>query len=287
MGDTLKDLTGQTFQYLTVLERADNIVFKNNKIKVRWLCECVCGKQVVKYSRALKVIDKPVSCGCMTPKKPLKYDLTGQQFGFLTVTSRSAVKNDNRNYFWSCQCECGQEVLVLTHNLMNNEKKSCGCKTKAETSGTHGMHRSPTWISWSSMKQRCTKEYHKSYPYYKDVPIVDEWLDSFESFLRDMGERPEGMTLDRVDNSLGYCKENCRWATDSEQQQNRTPNYINKHKGLAGVGASGSKFQSRIRYKGVTEYLGTFETPEEANDAYNKRGFELLGDAWVYKGAPE
>lgn len=207
MGDTLKDLTGQTFQYLTVLERADNIVFKNNKIKVRWLCECVCGKQVVKYSRALKVIDKPVSCGCMTPKKPLKYDLTGQQFGFLTVTSRSDVKNDNRNYFWSCQCECGQEVLVLTHNLMNNEKKSCGCKTKAETSGTHGMH--------------------------------------------------------------------------------RTPNYINKHKGLVGVGASGSKFQSRIRYNGVTEYLGTFETPEEANDAYNKRGFELLGDAWVYKGAPE
>lgn len=287
MGDTLKDLTGQTFQYLTVLERTDNMVFKNNKIKVRWLCECVCGKQVIKYSRALKVTDKPVSCGCMTPKPKAKYNLEGQVVGFLTVIDKSSTKGAHRNLLWNCICECGKTLLISTAMLVNNEKKSCGCKTKAETSGTHGMHRTPTWISWSSMRQRCTKEYHKSYEYYKDVPIDKEWLVSFEAFLRDMGERPDGMTLDRIDNSLGYNKENCRWATDSEQQQNRTPNYINKHKGLAGVGASGSKFQSRIRYNGVTEYLGTFETPEEANDAYNKRGLELLGDAWVYKGAPE
>lgn len=287
MGDTLKDLTGQTFQYLTVLERTDNMVFKDNKIKVRWLCECVCGKRVVKYSRALKVTDKPVSCGCMTPKQESKYDLEGLTVGFLTVIKKTTQKGSNRDFLWECLCECGNTLLLKSQMLRAGDKKSCGCKTKAETSGTHGMYGTPSHNSWRTMRERCLKPSHKSYEYYKDVPIDPEWIESFEAFYRDMGDRPEGKTLDRIDNSLGYCKENCRWATDSEQQQNKRPNYINKHKGLAGVGASGDKFQARIRHEGVREYLGTFDTPEEANEAYNKRGLELLGDAWVYKGAPE
>mgnify|MGYP001964621175 CR=1 FL=1 len=134
------------------------------------------------------------------------------------------------------------------------------------------------------MRERCTKEYHKSYERYKDKEVDPKWLESFEAFYEDMGDRPEGTTLDRIDNSLGYFKENCRWSTTSVQQQNKEPNFVNKNKGLAGVFESKGRFCARIRYNGTREYLGTFSTPEEANEAYNKKGLEIFGDTWVYKG---
>lgn len=116
--------------------------------------------------------------------------------------------------------------------------------------------------------------------------LTPKWM-TFEGFYADMGIRPDGTTLDRIDNNMGYNKENCRWATHSQQQQNKLPNYINKNKGLAGVFESNGKFCARIRYNGQREYLGTFNTPEEANDAYNKRGLEIFGGEWVYKGPKE
>lgn len=208
--------------------------------------------------------------------------MIGFKSGFLTVVGESDQRL-NRNKLWQCICECGTEILVSSHVLKKFEKKSCGCKTKAEVMGTHGMYGTPTHNTWRTMIERCTKPYHKSYEIYKDKTIDPKWL-TFEGFFEDMGERSEGMTLDRVDPSLGYCRENCRWATDSQQQQNKEPNYINKNKGLAGVFESNGKFCARIRYNGQREYLGTFSTPEEANEAYNKRGKEVFGDSWVYKG---
>lgn len=209
--------------------------------------------------------------------------MIGMKVGFLEVVAETD-KRIRRNKVWVCKCVCGNEIDVSAAVLKAGDKKSCGCKTKAETVGSHGMHGTPTHNSWRTMRERCTKEYHKSYEKYKDIPVDPEWLDSFEAFYKDMGERPEGMTLDRIDNSLGYCKENCRWADASTQQQNKSPNYINKNKGLAGVFESNGKFCARIRYDGKREYLGTFDTPELANEAYNRRGYEIFGDAWVYKG---
>ena len=197
--------------------------------------------------------------------------------GFLTVVDKSDLRAKNRSIIWKCECTCGKIVLVQTQTLNRQEKKSCGCKTKAETSGTHGMHGTPTYRTWRSMIERCTKEYHHRYDRYKDKEIDLKWM-TFEGFFEDMGLRPDGMTLDRIDNTQGYYKDNCRWATDSQQQQNKLPNYINKNKGLAGVFYSNGKYCSRIRYNGQREYLGTFNTPEEANDAYNKRGFKIFGE---------
>lgn len=165
-----KDLTGQVFQYLTVIERTDNHVFKDGKIKVRWLCQCECGNKTVKYSSQLKNTTKVVSCGCKTPKPKCKYDLAGEVFGFLTVCEKSTVKS-GRNYLWRCICECGNEVFANSTTLIKNEKKSCGCKTKAETSGTHGMYGTSTYKTWISMIERCTKEYRPSYDRYKDKDI--------------------------------------------------------------------------------------------------------------------
>ncbi len=75
---------------------------------------------------------------------------------------------------------------------------------------------SPTYETWRAMKKRC-----KYKPEYSDVTVCDEWTKSFETFLADMGARPEGKTIDRINGNLGYFKENCRWATAAEQGQNR------------------------------------------------------------------
>lgn len=85
---------------------------------------------------------------------------------------------------------------------------------------TRGKRESPTYNSWRSMVQRCTNPNHTFHHLYKDVDITPEWL-VFEKFLSDMGIRPEGTSLDRIDNALGYSPENCRWATPQEQQRNK------------------------------------------------------------------
>lgn len=203
--------------------------------------------------------------------------MIGQVFGFLTVLYKTDER-DNRNVVWKCRCECGSEVGVRYSSLKAGDKKSCGCKTKAETSGTHGMYGTPTHNTWRSMRDRCKPD-HKSYDNYKHINIDPKWLDNFESFLDDMGERPEGKTLDRKDNSLGYNKDNCRWANLSTQQQNKRVSERNIN-GYPGIFESHGKFAARIRCAGQRIYLGCFPTAELAHIAYDAKGRELFGDEW-------
>jgi hypothetical protein len=101
-----------------------------------------------------------------------------------------------------------------------------------QSSGAKGRKRTPTYVVWSSMKSRCLYSKAKDYPRYggRGITICEEWIDSFPQFYKDMGEKPVGHTIDRIDNDGSYCPENCRWATPKTQSTNkRNTVYIDFH----------------------------------------------------------
>jgi len=148
-----------------------------------------------------------------------KKNLIGQRFGKLTVITELP------DCEWICRCDCGSFKTSCTVYLTSGDTGSCGCIPKGGNRLTHGhtIKKSPsiTWHSWSSMKQRCLNKKNPAYCNYggRGIKVCRTWM-SFENFLADMGEKPIGMTLGRIDNNGNYCKSNCRWETTQEQSVN-------------------------------------------------------------------
>lgn len=150
-----------------------------------------------------------------------KIDLSGKRFGRWVVLCYSH-KSPTDQAYWSCVCDCGTKRSVKSASLVSGASSSCGCYHKERVT-IHGMTRTRTFKSWDSMKQRCTNPKSPDYHKYggRGIKICDRWLHNFDNFIEDMGERPKGRTLDRIDNNKNYEKSNCRWATSDEQLSNR------------------------------------------------------------------
>ena len=161
-------------------------------------------------------------------------DISGRVFGRLTVICR--VKHSGKGVRWFCKCSCGNEKQVAGNHLRSGSTVSCGCHAAESTSSRsfiHGRTKSTEYKSWSAMKQRCTNTRNAEFYLYggRGVSVCNRWIDSFENFIKDMGNKPKGMSLDRIDTNGNYCPENCRWATDEQQNNNTRKNKFITHEG--------------------------------------------------------
>lgn len=148
--------------------------------------------------------------------------LIGKKFNRLLVLSKnSKTKSGNTKYL--CICDCGNKSIVNGSKLKNQTTKSCGCFRRDQNT-THGLStkNKREYSSWQNMKSRCSNPNATQYKDYggSGVRVCKRWH-SFKNFFDDMGDRPKGKTLDRINCYGNYTPNNCKWSTYSEQQYNR------------------------------------------------------------------
>lgn len=218
-----------------------------NKKMVVWLCLCDCGQLVtVRVDHLNRDVTK--SCGCLSRAGKFG-DLTGHKFGRLTVCWPSGRTSRRAVVAWLCMCECGKLKIVTASALLNGGVRSCGCFRKEAFRGAarcakirnaklihgdsshHGKQAAATeYTTWNCMIQRCTNSKNPSFKNYggRGITVCDRWRNSYAAFIADMGRRPPKTSIDRINNDGNYELGNCRWATATQQVNNRRCSKANR-----------------------------------------------------------
>ena len=154
-------------------------------------------------------------------------EVLGENFGRLTIV-KVVGRDQASKVLVQCTCECGS-VVVVRYNNLSGTTKSCGClkrDTVADRNYKHGYSRHPDFQVWVDMNKRCHGNNPQFTRNYKDrgITVCPSWRESPEAFFADMGPRPPGATLERVDNEKGYSARNCVWADMKTQQNNKRTN---------------------------------------------------------------
>jgi hypothetical protein len=160
-------------------------------------------------------------------------DLTGQRFGLLTAVERVHYSDRASSSYWRCACDCGNEAVIHSYHLRLGIRPSCGCSRS-----THGHSKRTEYAVWNGMIQRCTNPRYPEFHNYggRGIKVCDRWLNGedgkfgIECFLVDMGPRPAGLSIDRIENDGNYEPGNCRWATQATQCQNTRRTRLNAQK---------------------------------------------------------
>ena len=216
-----KDLTGLTFNCWSVLH-FDHL----RKNASFWLCRCECGAESTVEGYQL-TSGRSRQCGrCGRQRKP--EDVTGMQFNSWTVLRYDEKRK--KQHYWICRCACGREASVRAPELKNGGSKQCRSCGTSNRDDCDGHSKTPEYMIWHYMMQRCENPNSTHYSYYggRGITVCDRWRESFADFLEDMGSQPTPQySLDRFpDNNKGYEPGNVRWATHTEQMRNRRNNRL-------------------------------------------------------------
>lgn len=277
----LSDEVGKRYGKLVVLKRTGTKAYKSGQSKPLWSCQCDRGNVVETLGANLRN-GTTKSCGCA--KFELARDWVGVEQGNIKVIARAPDrirKGGAKVIEWLCECSCGNSKVITTAGLKGGAS-CCGC---GFIRGTHGHtvdgKPSPTFKSWHSMIQRCCNENNHAYPEYggAGVTVHEPWKE-FSNFLRDMGERPEGTSLNRINGANSYSPETCEWATLSVQSYDQKIRNTNTS-GRTGVSFNKltNKWEAYIdvNYKRIR--LGHHEAFDKAVKAREEAELKYFG--WI------
>lgn len=266
---------GVVYGHLTYVSEAPRIVRPSKSVRAGNF-RCVCGKEVIKEIQSV-LIGNTTSCGCMKGKGGI-IDLTNKKFERLTAVRRTEEMVSG-GYLWECVCDCGNTRTASTAALNSGAARSCGC-LRADTNRTHGMTGTPTYSSYQAMLNRAGNG--KYGEWYEDVSICPNWDPeqggSFENFLSDMGVRPEGTTLNRINGAKVYSKDTCEWATLSMQSFDRRRSKVNTsgRTGVFQIKETG-RWVAQIKKNGVVTEVYRGDSFEEACEARTKAEIAYFG----------
>jgi len=223
-------------------------------------------------------------------------DVVGQRYGRLVAIERVP---DSGRTTWRFRCDCGTEQNIRLDSVRRGQTQSCGClnleaasdtgrktivnaiaanRTNGWPSRTHGKSRTPIHRTWRAMLNRCYNQNVPEYRYYggRGISVCERWH-KFENFYADVGDRPNGLSIDRINNDGNYEPGNVRWATRLQQARNRRE-YSGKS-GFKGVyPTKDGKFRALIEFKGKRLTLGRWSTPADAGATYRHIARALRGE---------
>jgi hypothetical protein len=189
----------------------------------------------------------------------------------LTLVERDVGRSADNHTLSLWRCECGEETTVAFSRVKSGQTKSCGClarKLSSERAVKHGGRNTPEYSSWIAMRRRCLAPADKDFPQYggRGVTICTQW-DDFATFLRDVGQRPAGTTLDRIDASGNYEPGNVRWAPPKVQGRNRRGTFIWNIKGRT--------------FGSITEAAAAFSVSEHTVSRWVNGAFDRRRDSYT------
>jgi hypothetical protein len=209
------------------------------------------------------------------------HDFTGQKISFFTALRPALIYfQKGKASGWVCKCECGKEFFATSERIKSGRVKSCGCKKSALLSShvKHGHYASgrssPELMSWRSAVARCHDPKCSTFHRYGalGVTVCEEWRNDFPAFLAELGTKPPGTTLDRIDGTRGYEPGNCRWSTPKQQSNNMKNNRF--------VSVAGE----RLTIRDASDRFGLPYSPFRC--ALNKKGSFTSSDGTVFTLIP-